>query len=73
MEARAGPRHRGVATIAPDGARGQLRRVQITCDEDNVVCRVIEANGSVLERRFDDNGTPKLSFWIDLGSDPAGA
>jgi predicted acetyltransferase len=47
-----------------------LRRVQITCDDDNEPsCRVIIANGGVLERSYTaENGKTKLSFWIDLAT-----
>ena len=67
-------RRRGYATEAlrlllPVACEVGLRRVQITCDVDNEPSRrVIEANGGVFERCFDDHGTAKLSFWIDLSA-----
>jgi predicted acetyltransferase len=66
-------RRRGYATEAlrlmlPVAREVGLRRVQITCDEDNEPSRkVIIANGGVFERRYPaENGKTKLSFWIDL-------
>jgi predicted acetyltransferase len=45
-----------------------LKRVQITCDDDNEPSqRVIVANGGVLERSYPTpEGATKLSFWIEL-------
>ena len=45
-----------------------LKRVQLTCDEDNEPSRrVIVSNGGVFERRYAaPEGVHKLSFWIDL-------
>ena len=47
-----------------------LRRLRITCDEDNEPSRrVIVANDGVYERSYaDDNGKTKLSFWIELSA-----
>jgi predicted acetyltransferase len=65
-------RRRGYATEAlrlllPVARDAGLRRVQLTCDEDNKPSsRVIRANGGVFERRYADAGKTKLSFWIDL-------
>jgi len=66
-------RRRGYATTAlrlllPVAREVGLRRLQITCDEDNEPSRrVILANGGVFERRYPvENGKAKLSFWIDL-------
>ena len=66
-------RRRGYATEAlrlllPVAREVGLRRVQITCDEDNEPSRrVIVANGGMLERNYAaENGKTKLSFWIDL-------
>jgi predicted acetyltransferase len=65
-------RRRGYATAAlrlllPVAREVGLRRIQITCDDDNEPSRrVIVANGGVLDRSFPDNGRTKLSFWIDL-------
>ena len=66
---------RGYATVAlrlllPMAREVGLRRVQVTCDEDNEPSRrVIVANGGALERRYADNdGKAKLSFWIDLAA-----
>jgi predicted acetyltransferase len=68
-------RRRGYATEAlrlllPVARDVGLEWLQLVCDEDNEPSRrVITANGGVLERRFaDDNGTAKLSFWIDLSA-----
>ncbi len=68
-------RRRGYATEAlrlllPVARDVGLERLQLICDEDNEPSRrVITANGGVLERRYaDDNGTAKLSFWIDLSA-----
>jgi predicted acetyltransferase len=45
-----------------------LGRAQVTCDKSNEPSRrVVLANRGVFEREYDDNGTAKLSFWIDLG------
>jgi predicted acetyltransferase len=66
-------RRRGYATEAlhlllPVARDVGLRRVQITCDDDNEPSRkVIIANGGVLERGcLAESGKTKLSFWIDL-------
>jgi predicted acetyltransferase len=66
-------RRRGYATEAlrlllPVVREVGLRRVQITCDEDNEPSRrVITVNGGVLERSYETpEGPTKLSFWIDL-------
>jgi len=67
-------RRRGYATEAlrlllPVAREAGLHRVQITCDADNEPSRkVILANGGVFEREFDDSGTAKLSYWIDLAA-----
>jgi len=68
-------RRRGYATAAlrlllPVAREVGLRRLRITCDEDNEPSRkVIVANGGVLERRYAaDNSETKLSFWIDLAA-----
>jgi predicted acetyltransferase len=47
-----------------------LRRLQITCDDDNEPSRrVIVANGGVPEESFRaENGKTKLKFWIDLSA-----
>jgi predicted acetyltransferase len=66
-------RRRGYATTAlrlllPIAREVGLKRIQITCDDDNEPSRrVIVANGGVLERSYPaENGKTKLSFWIDL-------
>jgi predicted acetyltransferase len=66
-------RRRGYATralrlILPIAREVGLRRLQITCDDDNEASRrVIIANGGVLECSFlAENGKTKLSFWVDL-------
>jgi predicted acetyltransferase len=68
-------RRRGYATEAlrqmlPVAREVGLRRIQVTCDEDNEPSRrVIVANGGVLERRYKTpEGLTKLSFWIDLAA-----
>jgi predicted acetyltransferase len=68
-------RRRGYATEAlrlllPVARECGLKRLQITCDDDNEPSRrAIVANGGVLERSFPaDTGKAKLSFWIDLFS-----
>jgi predicted acetyltransferase len=68
-------RRRGYATEAlrlllPVAREVGLRRLQITCDEDNEASRrVIVANGGIFERSYPaENGTTKLSFWIDLSA-----
>jgi len=73
-------RRRGYATAAlrlllPVAREVGLRRLQVTCDEDNEASRrVIVANGGVLERRYAaENGKPKLGFRIDLGAGPGGS
>ena len=59
---------RALALLLPVAREVGLRRVQITCDDDNEPSRrVIVANGGVLERSYPAaNGKTKLSFWIDL-------
>jgi predicted acetyltransferase len=66
-------RRRGYATealrlILPVAREVGLRRLQITCDDDNEASRqVIVANGGILERSYPaENGKTKLAFWIDL-------
>jgi len=65
-------RRRGYATealrlILPVAYEVGVRRLQITCDEDNFPSRrVIEANGGKLEYRYEARGVAKLSFRIDL-------
>jgi predicted acetyltransferase len=66
-------RRRGYATEAlrlmlPAAREVGLKRLQITCDEDNEPSRkVIVANGGVLDRRYQTpEGVTKLSFWINL-------
>jgi predicted acetyltransferase len=66
-------RRRGHATAAlrlllPVAREVGLKRLQVTCDDDNEPSRrVIVANGGVLERSYlAENGKTKLSFWIDL-------
>jgi predicted acetyltransferase len=68
-------RRRGYATEAlrlmlPVAREVGLRRIRITCDDDNEASRrVIVGNGGLLERSFDaDNGKTKLSFWIALAA-----
>jgi predicted acetyltransferase len=68
-------RRRGYATAAlrlllPVAREVGLKRVQLTCDEDNTPSRrVIESNGGVFERRYlTPDGVSKLSFWIDLSA-----
>lgn len=49
-----------------------LRRVLVTCDDDNIgSIRVIERNGGVLENRVDDpeTGKQKRRYWIDATQD----
>lgn len=69
-------RRRGYATeilrqalpIASQKAGG-IRRVLVTCDDDNVgSIRVIEKNGGVLEDVISglDLDTPKRRYWIDV-------
>ncbi|HVH80645.1 MAG TPA: GNAT family N-acetyltransferase [Stellaceae bacterium] len=66
-------RRRGYATQAlrqmlPVAREVGLKRVQLTCDADNLPSRrVIEANGGVFERNNRTaEGVTKLLFWIDL-------
>jgi len=66
-------RRRGYATDAlrlmlPVARECGLKRLQITCDDDNEASRrVIVANGGVLDGRYaDENGKTKLKFLIDL-------
>jgi predicted acetyltransferase len=68
-------RRRGYATAAlrlllPVAREVGLKRLQLTCDDDNEPSRrVIVANGGVLERSYAaDNAKTKLSFWIDLSA-----
>jgi predicted acetyltransferase len=68
-------RRRGYATEAlrlllPVACECGLKRLQITCADDNEASRrVIAAKGGVLERSYlDDNGKTKLRFWIDLAA-----
>ncbi|HEV2189121.1 MAG TPA: GNAT family N-acetyltransferase [Stellaceae bacterium] len=68
-------RRRGYATEAlrlllPVAREVGLKRLQITCDDDNEPSsRVIAANGGVLERSYlDDKGKTKLKFSIDLAA-----
>jgi predicted acetyltransferase len=68
-------RRRGYATAAlrlllPVAREVGLKRIQITCDEDNEPSRrVIVTNGGVLEGSFKELGAkPKLKFWIDLAA-----
>jgi predicted acetyltransferase len=68
-------RRRGYATAAlrlllPVAREVGLKRLQLTCDDDNEPSRrVIVANGGVLERRYrTPEGATKLSFWIDLAT-----
>jgi len=68
-------RRRGYATEAlrqllPVAREIGLRRIQITCDEDNEPSRrVIVANGGILDRRYETpEGVTKLSFWIGLAA-----
>lgn len=47
----------------------QLKRVLLTCDEDNLAsARVIEANGGIFENFFDpkDGSSRKKRYWIEL-------
>jgi predicted acetyltransferase len=68
-------RRRGYASealrlVLPVAREVGLKRLQITCDDDNEASRrVIVANGGVLERSYlAENGKTKLSFWIDLAA-----
>jgi predicted acetyltransferase len=68
-------RRRGYATEAlrlllPVAREVGLKRVQITCDDDNEPSRkVIVANGGAFERSYPaENGKTKLSVWIDLST-----
>jgi predicted acetyltransferase len=70
-------RRRGIATEmlrqAIGVARDQfgLRRVLVTCDDDNVgSIRVIEKNGGVLDNVIadPDSAKPKRRYWIDTGA-----
>jgi predicted acetyltransferase len=67
-------RRRGYATEAlrlllPVARDVGLKRLQVTCDEDNEPSRrVIVANGGLLERRYEADGRTKLLFWIDLAA-----
>src|SRR5690606_25084785 len=48
-----------------------LRRVLITCNEDNVASRrVIERNGGVLEDAVEvpEGGPRRLRFWVEMGA-----
>jgi predicted acetyltransferase len=72
-EIRPSMRRRGYASrglaLALDKARQlRLRRVLLTCDDDNVgSIRVIEANGGQLEGRFTARSeAPFRRYWIDL-------
>ncbi len=58
-------------TLREARARG-LRRVLLTCDDDNVAsARIIEKNGGVLADRVRPAGHDELwrRYWIDLGAD----
>ena len=66
-------RRRGYATEAlrqmlPVARDVGLKRLQLTCDEDNEPSRkIIVANGGVLDRRYvEESGNTKLSFWVNL-------
>jgi predicted acetyltransferase len=61
---------RALALLLPAVREAGLRRVQLTCDDDNEPSRrVIVANGGVFERSYPAaNGKTKLSFWIDLSA-----
>lgn len=46
-----------------------LRRVLITCDDDNIAsARIIESLGGVLEDKIENEGRPALTrrYWVDL-------
>lgn len=59
---------RALAMILPYARAAGMRRVLLTCDEDNVASRkVIESNGGVLvgsEPTADGAGPDKLKFWV---------
>jgi predicted acetyltransferase len=59
---------RALALILPVARAVGLRRVQLTCDDDNDASRrVILANGGVADGSYlAGNGKIKLSFWIAL-------
>jgi predicted acetyltransferase len=61
---------RALALILPQARSSGLRRVSVTCDEDNLASRrVIEANGGVFAGRAPHPRLPdavKLQFWIRL-------
>ena len=61
---------RALAMILPMAREVGLRRVQITCDDDNEPSRrVILANGGVeTGSLLAPSGKRKLVFWIDLGA-----
>jgi len=70
-------RRRGYATralglILPVARGIGLRRVLVTCDENNVASRnVILANGGIAGgRRTEQDGKTKLVFWIATGEQP---
>ena len=72
-------RCRGYATralgLVLNVAREQgLRRVEITCDEDNTASRrvILKNRGVLLGKRHHEPEKPKLVFRIDLTSDAAG-
>ena len=70
MEASARLATEALRLLLPVAREVGLRRVQITCDEDNEPSRrVIVANGGVLDGRYvESGGKTKLSFWIDLAA-----
>ena len=67
-------RRAGFGTIAlrlalPRARKLGLKRVLITCDDDNVASRrIIERNGGLFENAVDHAGVRKLRFWVDLKS-----
>src|ERR1700688_4303983 len=69
-------RRRGYATGAlalmlPVASEVGLKRIEITCDDDNEASRrVILKNGGVLVGSHSVGDRTKLVFWIDLGTSP---
>ncbi len=66
---RCGYATRALGLILPVAHEIGLRRVLVTCDEDNIVSRkVILANGGVADGSERHDGAPnKLRFWVGTG------
>lgn len=58
-----------LANVLPEARKLGLKRVLVTCDDDNVAsARTIEANGGVFERRtyLESEHVILRRYWIDL-------